>query len=64
MGESKNESRLLLFILAAAIIPLGLALGGGGQATDWSFVIIAAPMIAFPIILLAVSYTHLRAHET
>ena len=53
MGESKNESRLLLFILAAAMIPVGLAIGGGGQATDWSFVIIAAPMIAFPLILLA-----------
>ena len=53
MGESKNESRLLLFLLAAAMIPVGLALGGGGQATDWSFVIIAAPMIAFPLILLA-----------
>ena len=38
MGEVKNESRLLLFILAASMIPLGLAFGGGGQATDWSFV--------------------------
>ena len=53
MGESKNESRLLLFVLAAILIPLGLVVGGGGQATDWSFVIIAAPMIAFPLILLA-----------
>jgi NADH:ubiquinone oxidoreductase subunit 5 (subunit L)/multisubunit Na+/H+ antiporter MnhA subunit len=53
MSESKNESRLLLFLLAALIVPLGLVLGGGGHATDWAFVIIAAPMIAFPIILIA-----------
>ena len=53
MGESKNESQLLLFILAALMVPLGLAFGGGGHATDWSFVIIAAPLVAFPLILIA-----------
>ncbi|MBA45681.1 MAG: hypothetical protein CMB31_03745 [Euryarchaeota archaeon] len=53
MGETKNESRLLLFLVAALMIPVGLFVGGGGDATSWSFIIIAAPMVAFPIILIA-----------
>ena len=52
MGETQNESRLLVFLLPALLIPLGLAFGSGDGSAEWSFLIIAAPMVAFPIILI------------
>ncbi|MEC8979450.1 MAG: proton-conducting transporter membrane subunit, partial [Candidatus Thermoplasmatota archaeon] len=52
MGETQNESRLLVFLLPALLIPIGLALGSGDSSTQWSFLIIAAPMVSFPIILI------------
>ena len=53
MGETKNEYRLLFPLLPfLAIVPY-LALQGENSSTDFAWMIVVAPFIAFPIILIS-----------
>ena len=52
MGETKNEYSLLLPLIPfLAIVPY-LAIQDGNSSTDFAWMIVVAPFIAFPIILI------------
>ena len=52
MGETKNEYRLLLPLLPFLVIVPYLALQTDSPSTDFAWLIVVAPFIMFPIILI------------
>ena len=52
MGETKNEYRLLLPLLPFLVIVPYLALQTDSHSTDFAWLIVVAPFIMFPIILI------------
>ena len=52
MGESENEYRLLMPLIPALLIVPALALAGI-ESVEAAFLIVLAPLIAFPIILIS-----------
>ena len=52
MGETKNEYRLLLPLLPFLVIVPYLAIQTDSPSTDFAWLIVVAPFIMFPIILI------------